>query len=355
MRSEENIREIIRYFRKTEGDSLDINEEIIIESYQKRSSGTSNVIVKISSIIGGFLVAGAVLGFFFLTEMFTIKEAVVFWGIIFIGGAVFFSKNINHPMIDALTIPLYISGFFLIGVTPVMFEWNWNLIFLIFIAITIISMCVLTDYLLVFVSVLILAESVLALFLLNKMYDYLFIYNSFLAGAITLLFFSEAKWITQSVSLNKLYNPVWSGGMVSFLVGLFLTGKQGVIPLNEWVWLSSLVPAGAVLYLISKILKINHIESAGRRIVVYATSFLLMAVTACSPALSGALLIILLSFLVNYKSGIYLGVIAFVYFIIQYYYDLQFTLLVKSEILFFSGILFILFYLLSTRQKQRKV
>jgi len=72
--------------------------------------------------------------------------------------------------------------------------------------------------------------------------------------------------------------------------------------------------------------------------------------TIFSPSISGAMIIVLLSFLVNYKTGLAIGIISLIYFISQYYYDLNFTLLTKSIILFSSGIVFLLFYLFTTKK-----
>jgi len=83
---------------------------------------------------------------------------------------------------------------------------------------------------------------------------------------------------------------------------------------------------------------------------IYALSILLLLPTVLSPAISGAILIILLSFLVNYKTSLVIGIAAFIYFVSQYYYDLHFTLLTKSILLFSSGILFLGLYLLTHKK-----
>ena len=77
---------------------------------------------------------------------------------------------------------------------------------------------------------------------------------------------------------------------------------------------------------------------------IYALSLLTLLTTILAPAISGSLLIVLLAFKVNYRTGFVMGLIALVYGIGQYYYDLQFTLLVKSIMLMASGALFLLFY-----------
>jgi len=86
------------------------------------------------------------------------------------------------------------------------------------------------------------------------------------------------------------------------------------------------------------------------KITIYGITLLTILPTALSPAISGAILLIVLGFLVNYKTGLILGIVSFIYFISQYYYDLNFTLLTKSILLFLSGILFVLLYLLTHKK-----
>src|SRR5690606_13137026 len=71
--------------------------------------------------------------------------------------------------------------------------------------------------------------------------------------------------------------------------------------------------------------------------------------TLYAPSISGALLIVLLSFLVNYRTGFAIGIIALIYFVVQYYYDLNLSLLTKSIILFSSGTVFLVFYFFFTK------
>ena len=82
---------------------------------------------------------------------------------------------------------------------------------------------------------------------------------------------------------------------------------------------------------------------------IYILSALILVSTIFSPSISGGIVIVLLSFLVNYKTGLAIGIISIIYFVSQYYYDLNFTLLTKSIILFVSGIMFLLFYLFTAK------
>jgi hypothetical protein len=355
MRNEKHIREVIHLIRQTEGETFECNEEIIVEAYYRRDLNAPSVIIKILSIVGGLLVTSAILLLLFLAELLQSAAGMLIFGAGFIAVAIGSNRKYSGSLLsDALSVPVFASGFFLIGFACIEFGWNKSSLCLIFILMALGSLFLIQTYLLSFISVCILVGSCLSLFLINDAYDWIFIYNSILAGIVSLLFWKEAQWITKNPKLALLYNPVRSGLVISFLAGLVLTGIRGIIPFDPvWIWLSSVVPAGVILYLISRLLRLFQVKSIWNQSLIYTIAFLLLGVTAFSPALSGTILIILLGFQANYKSGFYLGILSFIYFIIQYYYDLHFTLLVKSGLLCLSGILFIVLYLLFTYSKQK--
>jgi uncharacterized membrane protein len=96
--------------------------------------------------------------------------------------------------------------------------------------------------------------------------------------------------------------------------------------------------------------KVLNINKTQHKVGIYIATVFVLLPTVFSPAISGAILLILLSFYVNYKTGLVLGVAAFLYFISQYYYDLNLTLLTKSILLFSSGVLFIALYLFTHKK-----
>jgi len=60
----------------------------------------------------------------------------------------------------------------------------------------------------------------------------------------------------------------------------------------------------------------------------------------------GALLVMLTSFYIGHRTSFIIGLLALIYFVVLYYYDLQFTLLQKSGLLVLTGALFTGGYLL---------
>ncbi|MEM9526442.1 MAG: DUF4401 domain-containing protein, partial [Bacteroidota bacterium] len=63
-----------------------------------------------------------------------------------------------------------------------------------------------------------------------------------------------------------------------------------------------------------------------------------------APAAAPTLLILLLSFGTGYRLGTAIGALALVYFLGQYYYDLNLTLLTKAYVLLVSGALLLAAY-----------
>ena len=105
-----------------------------------------------------------------------------------------------------------------------------------------------------------------------------------------------------------------------------------------------------IMYMVSKIVAIVNITDTQTKTAVYMVATLIVLPTTLAPAIAGAMLLLLVSFMVNFKTGLVLGIVSLIYFIAQYYYDLNFTLLTKSIVLFSSGILFIALYLLTHKR-----
>ena len=351
MRTKENVKEILNHLQITEGEEFKFDEEAIIGEYQKNNANKSGLSIKILIILGGFSASLAFLGFLFITGLYNSDIGLFVFGIGFIAGAIWVNKKYDKLIIDTLSVSTFVIGYSLFGFGLSQLNVDETTISLIFMIIAFCSLSITQNYILSFTSVLIVNGSILALIIINKSYGLIHIYSSALALILTYSFLKEAKIISTSKKLSKLYNPVRTGLILSFLAGLVFPGKRGLIPESpNFIWLSSLITILAILYLISILFKVINLKTTKHRIIIYAISFILLMPTLFSPAISGSILIILLSFLVNFKTGLALGIVTFIYFISQYYYDLNLTLLIKSEILFSSGILFLLLYLFTHKK-----
>lgn len=350
MRNREEINELLDYFQNMEGKPLRFDEEAIVSAYQKTSDHQS-LPIKILSIIGGILASLAFLGFLFIARLYDSDFGMLLFGGIFIAGSIWINKQYDKIIIDTLSVSSFIIGFILIGLGLGQLQTSENLICIVFIMIAIGSLAIVQNYILSFVSVLIINGSILTLIISNEAYNLIHMHVSTLALTTGYFILKEAKIISINNTISKLYNPIRIGLVFSLLSGLVILGKRGILPVStDYIWISSIIIIASILYLGSRLFNILSITETRHKITIYIVTVLTLLPTALSPSISGAILIILLSFYANYKTGLVLGIISFIYFISQYYYDLHFTLLTKSILLFASGVLFIALYLFTHKR-----
>ena len=336
--------------RLSEGTKFECNEKAILNEYQIQGENKSSLAIKVLSIFGGFLATLAFLGFLEITGLYDSEFGLLIFGIGFIISAIWLNKEYDKLIIDTFSISIYVSGFalFAFGLSEMKVDEDITAMLIGIIALS--SLFITQNYILSFISVLAISGSFLTLIISNELYGLIHLYIAVCTLLLTYLFLNEAKIISLNRKLSKLYNPIRIGLVISLLFGLVTIGKRHLIPISQnYIWLSSIVMIFVIIYLVYIISKINEIESLKSKILIYSLSSLILISTIFSPAISGAIIIVLLSFLVNYKTGLVIGIISFIYFISQYYYDLNFTLLTKSIILFSSGIVFLLFYLFTTK------
>ncbi|KMQ59477.1 permease [Chryseobacterium angstadtii] len=350
MRNKEEIKELLEYFRTTDNKELKFDEEAIFAAYEKNNDHQS-LAIKILSILGGLLASLAFIGFLFLTGIYDSTAGLFILGSISIIGGILINTYYDKIILDTVSISSYIIGYILLTMGFVKLEMSENTISLIFIMIAGLTLILARTYIISFISVLVINGAFLTMIITSHNDDLAHLYTSVLAILLTFVFLKEAKIISLHNALSKLYNPVRIGLVISFLAGLILLGKSDLIDLSgEYLWISSVVIILTILYVLSRLFERLNISGTQQKAGIYIISTLILLPTILSPAISGAILIILLSFLVNYKTSFVIGIIAFIYFVSQYYYDLHFTLLTKSILLFSSGILFLGLYLL-TRKK----
>ena len=350
MKNKEDIKAILDYFQANEEVPLEFDNEAIEAAYQ-RNDETQSLAIKILSIFGGILASFAFLGFLLIARLYESGVGLLVLGIICIAGALAIKKKYDKIIIDTISVSSFIIGFLLLIYGFYQLEINCDTICCLFIVIAFTSIVIAQDYILSFLSTLIVNGSILTLILSNKYEDIIHIYVSVLALILSYFYLKEAKIVTINKSLSKLYNPIRIGLTFSFIAGFAFLGIRLINWFSpDFIWLSSVIIISVIIYLVSGLFDVLNITKKRHKAVVYIFTVLVLLPTAFSPAVSGAILIILLSFFVNYKTGFVLGVIAFIYFISQYYYDMNFTLLIKSILLFSSGVLFLALYLF-TRKK----
>lgn len=341
-----NIPALLESIRSSEGDGLVCDEEAIANEYQSQQQEKSNLAIKVLSIFGGLLAALAFTGFLAILGVYDSETAMVILGVWFIASGILLARKFDKLIIDTFAVALFILGLipFIVGLKSL----DFNDTVIVFAVVLVAFLCLLfsKNYILTFISVIVIGGAFLVLIALHDVYDAVHLYIVFFACLMTYVFLNEAKLLADYRTWTKFYDPIRIGLVFCFLFGLIAIGKKDLIPISQsFIWVSSIVIMALLILMVSYILSILEIESKNQKVWIYTLCILTLLPILFAPSISGALLLILLSFKVSYKTGVAIGAIALIYFVVQYYYDLSLSLLIKSIILFASGVVFLLLYL----------
>lgn len=355
MRNKEEVQALLVQIQEVSQANIEFDEAKIFAEYQRGNGSSSNLAIKVLSIFGGFMATVTFLGFLFLGGLYNSEMGQCIMGAVFIVCSVILNKQYDSLTLGTVSIAAYVIGYFLLSIGLSGFYFDENSISVFFILIALLTMLITQNYLLAFIALLIINACLLVLLITEGNYDLLHIYVALLAFVLTFVILAESKIISISKAFAKIYAPLRIALIFIFLGNLALLGKRYIFPMEQVqmnlpIWMPSLLMMAAIIYTLAKILTILQVKKIEQQAGVYLVVALFLIPTLYSPAISGAALVMLLSFMVNHKTGLVLGLIALFYYIGQYYYDLNFTLLTKSIIMMVSGLLMLLIYFFTHKQ-----
>ena len=352
LEEEKQLPEILKRLQIADAGDLTFDTAAIEAEYQNQKGESTSLVIKVVSVLGGFMASSSFIGFLALGGLFDSGIALLVFGIGFIAAALWINQ-LKNLLVDTAIISGFVIGFVLTGIGINILHGGDNTICITLISLAICALCITRNYLLCFISLLIINGSLLVLIGIHNSYNLVHLYITGNAIAYTLMILYEARLITAYPSLSKLYNPIRIGLVFSLVAGLVIAGIKDVFPVSYYSnGISSVVLMILVVWMESKVTALVKVSGSTYKIIIYAATILVMLPTLFSPAVSGSLLIILLSFYVNHKTGFGLGIMSLMYALWQYYYDLHFSLLTKSLILMGSGILFLIVYFICNRYLQ---
>ncbi len=350
MKSKDNTNRFLESL-KEQDPSFEWKEEAIAAEYRTNEGGGTSLILSVLSILGGILATLAFLGFVFMAGLYKSVAGQIALSMTLIGFGIWLSRQYGRVFLDTLSVTGFISGLMLLVMALVSYELDLSSSFVsvITIVVSLIAIALAQTRVLTFICVLIINGCMLQLILSNFAYGILDIFTAGMAVLVTLVYVNEAKIIAAGPLPASLYSPVSIGLALSFVSCFAFFGLQrytGISLSNGWI--PSIVIIVAILYVVYRVLYTLHATKFRYAILVAVALVLLPA--AFAPAITGSLLVLLLGFYVNHKTTFVLGILSFIYFVIQYYYDLELTLLVKSIVMFASGILFLLLYFFTNKK-----
>lgn len=347
MKSPVDIKAFIEKVEHSLGTTLEYDQALLENELISRDKVVAPLYIKILSILGGFLSTLAFLGFLALAGLYDSEFGLVLFGVTFVIAALGFNKVVHSLLLDTASISVYVVGYAMLAFGLDQMGVDENIICIVFILSAILSLYVTENFILVFISVLIISGGFVFLIINGDGYNIIHFYNAVLSFSLTAFYLYEARLVSGTRNISQKYSAIRMGLIFSFIFGLILVGIRGITPLAyNYVWISSIFNILCLTLVILRTFVKFDSQQTKQKIIVVVTVVVMLLPTIFSPAISGAILLIILNYKVSYKAGVVIGVLAFIYFVSQFYYDLNLTLLVKSIILFVSGAMFLLFYFL---------
>jgi hypothetical protein len=350
METNSKLEELIQNLSTEYDGQLAINREAIDKELAADANTYQGLGIKLLSITGGLLAAGFFLGFVGMSLM-SQPSLAIFFGLLVMGGAIALNKTSANTVLDTVLISSYLASYAMIGFGLSQMHTNDNFLASVLLVLAIATPIITSGYMLNFFSVLIASGCLFSFVFINNAYQSTHLYTLLFAISYAWLSLSEAELIAQNRRVNTRYMALRNGTLFSFVGLLFYLG---VNEMHERElsngYLSGIIiicVTGVLLYHVITSLAIAETKS---KVLIYVMSGLVLLSTVFAPSVCGALLIVLLSFQTGHRTGFIVGIMALVYFTGQYYYDLEYTLLVKSEMMMASGAIFLAAWFILKKQ-----
>lgn len=346
----QNISLLLQEIEQEQPGNFHYERDKIEKDVADSASVLKTLSIKLLLILGGLLASSTFVGFFMAAGLYESGIGLVLFGSAFLIGAELLVRHKGDSAKDAIGVSLNITGYMLLAMGTGQLTENTTVVAVILACLALLVIVFSESAICVFLGVLVLSQSLVGLVMIHKVYHLSHAIVILLAGALTYMSMCEAKLISASPKMNLKYGPIRMGVIFSLVIMLALFVHQKFLSTNiEQFWVSSAFLISCLFVLVYHVLK--HVTGISRKtkLMMYVCCALLLAPTLFTPSIPGALLILLTSFYIGHKPGFWVGLLALVYFVILYYYDLNMTLLVKSIVLMASGLLFLGGFLLLNR------
>lgn len=338
---------------KANAEPLVFNEDEIEKELIKEAMAYKGIGIKVLSIAGGLLGTFFFLGFVFMLAHNSGIFMLVF-GLISIIAAIYIDRSKGGMMLDAACIGIYLIGYVMLGFGLDNLRFNESMMSIVFLAVAVITPLFTSGFMLNFFSVLMINGCLFSLIDINKAYQLNQLLLGLVALSYTLICFNEHWLIARSPKFNIRYSA-WSNGLLVSFIALLLYRAVGLGSAKyiSYEWISSAMIIGIFFFVLHELIDALSIDQLRSRVLIYLVSLIVLLPAVFAPAICGALLILAVSFHIGHRTGLVAAAIALIYFVGQYYYDLQYTLLEKSMIMFVSGVLFLTAWFILKKQLKR--
>jgi hypothetical protein len=348
----EHIKKLIQEIEHSEGEGFVLNQMNLSQEINKYETENASLVIKIITILGGILGSSFLVSFISMIFQFNKDQYFILgFGLVLIVAAVLSSRFSKLLIFDTIFVATLLWGIMLISVSSISLKVDERWISFYFLAIGIFTIAFTKNSYQILIAVLMIAGSLLWMI---QIYKYFWLFHGYIVivvFSLVQIILNEAKIICSRNFLMNFYSPFKIGLIIVLLFSLGLVSIKSEIPFNVYYpWISSIPAIAAILIFIQVLFTKLGVREKNTRILVNMICLIVLGLTAISPAIAGSILVILLCFYINYKTGFVFGVLSLLYFVCMFYYELGYSLLIKSEMLFVSGIIFGGIYFLSSKK-----
>lgn len=334
----------------SKGVSFDRNA--ILEAKEVELMSHSSFAIKfvalLGGIIGGFTLLGAVYALeLSINYVFNLVCALLFWGIAF-----WLHTKRKTIVYDTILICLVLmASYFCYAVLDDLDYISTINSSILGISIGFVCVVLFKNELLSFLGSIGVLVSLFAVAIETNLIWGANLYLILIMISITFLFLNESVVLLKGAKIRNAYKSIRLAHILVILGVLNYTSPSNYFGvsfhLDELVVVNLYI---CLVWCVFRIVKEQKNLSILDIIIIVALGLLLILPTYMSLGFGFSVLLLLLCFRSQYKTGLILAILSFCYFLFMFYYDLQFTLMIKSLLLMGTGIILIGFYTLLNRK-----
>lgn len=355
MKALTDISPLIQEIKEQEGPDFSCDEELLSQFIQTQQEPEPAISTRVLSVIGGALATLAFTGFLLVVGLYNSTVGLMIFGLAALAGGLIIHQFSKSLMYDSTAISLFLIGYvmFLFGLSSSNFS-EQNLAFVSLI-IGLASFFISQSAIIAFLGILMACGGLFTFIQMFHAPNLIHVYNLILLIAYYWVAVNEATFFNKTLKTANKYQALLSALILAFIIGLTSIANSFYHGSNpNYFYLTTVANTSAILYCSYFVLNQLQIQHKILPWLIYVLIILLMALSAYTPGISGTLLIVLLSYRTNFKPGLAIGIAAFVYFISNFYYNLNINLLNKSLLLIGSGLLFLALYGLILKLKSNE-
>ena len=304
------------------------------------------IVLNILIFFASFFAVGTLSAFLGILGLYDNEFALIFFGILFLGGTVYLSHVQPVPMFHGAYLAFFMTGKSVLAIGIYLLFENVEAVSLLLMLISFGLLFILRNYVMLIVSMIIIHYCVLFfLFTLGVSSHFLYVYLPILLGLLVYVFAYEIEFKAKNKHLETIYYPLRDALSLIWIQMMLFSSQLHYFSefnLDEWVfWIFHII---ALIFILRHMLLVLDLYNETRYYALGMLLTLLFLPTVFTPAITGTMVLLLLSFHQRYLLGMIMSIVGFVWFISKFYYDLSMSLFEKSLILIGVGIIFIGLY-----------